>query len=81
VQYFDVNNGAAHFRLSVGPQVIDEWIAADRIPTRRLDGGSSSRRVISGVALRKGDEIRIEGIPDGGETAALDYIEIRAALN
>jgi hypothetical protein len=26
--------------------------------------------------LRPGDEIRIEGIPDGSETAALDYIEV-----
>ena len=26
--------------------------------------------------LRHGDEIRIEGIPDGGEPAAIDYIEI-----
>jgi hypothetical protein len=28
------------------------------------------------VALRKDDEIRIEGTPNGGETAALDYLEI-----
>jgi hypothetical protein len=33
------------------------------------------------VALRAGDEIRIEGIPDGGETAALDYVEIQPAEN
>ena len=37
--------------------------------------------VISGIALHKGDEIRIEGIPDGGETAALDYVEIHPAGN
>ena len=42
----------------------------------RLDSTSSTRRVISGVALRPGDEIRIEGKPDGGEAAALDYLEI-----
>ncbi len=29
--------------------------------------------------LPAGDEIVVEGIPDGAETAALDYIEIRAA--
>ncbi len=29
------------------------------------------------IALRKGDEIRIEGIPNGAEFAPLDYIEIR----
>jgi alpha-glucuronidase len=49
------------------------------LPTRKVDSSSSSRRTIRGLALRKGDEIRIEGIPDGGETAALDYIEIVTA--
>lgn len=76
VQYFDVNTGAARFRVRVGSQVLAEWAAADRIPTRRVDGSSSSRRVISGVFLRPGDTIVVEGEPDGGETAALDYIAI-----
>jgi hypothetical protein len=32
--------------------------------------------VISGVALRPGDQIRVEGFPEGRELAALDYLEI-----
>jgi alpha-glucuronidase len=76
VQYFDVNSGVARYRVRINDQVVDEWTAGDRIPTRRLDGASSSRRVISGLSLRAGDEIRIEGIPNASETAALDYIEI-----
>jgi len=80
VQYFDLNfdrnNGVSRFRLWVGSQLIDEWAAADHLPARKIDGSSSSRRVISGVALRPGDRIRIEGRPDGRGTAALDYIEI-----
>jgi alpha-glucuronidase len=76
VQYFDVNSGVANFRVRINDQIVDEWAAADRIPTRRIDGSSSSRRVISGLPLRSGDEIRIEGIPNAAETAALDYIEI-----
>ena len=76
VEYFDQNNGVSRFRVRVGEQVIDEWTAADRIPTRRMDSSSSTRRVISGVALRPGDRIRIEGVPDGQEQAGLDYIEI-----
>ena len=77
VQYFDVNTGAAQFRLRVGGNVLSEWTAGDRLPTRRLDGSSSYRRVIPDVPLRRGDAIAIEGVPDAGETAALDYIEIR----
>jgi alpha-glucuronidase len=61
----------------VGKQVVDEWTAADRIPSRRLDAGASARRVIAGIALRPGDEIRIEGTPDRGDPAALDYVEVQ----
>ena len=41
-----------------------------------LSSTSSTRRLISGVALRPGDEIRIEGKPDGMDLAGLDYVEI-----
>ena len=79
VRYFDVNNGAAKYRVRVGTQLVAEWSGTDLVPTRRIDSASSSRRVIPGLALRPGDQIRIEGTPEGGETAALDYIEIRPA--
>jgi alpha-glucuronidase len=77
VQYFDTNNGAARYRVRVGSQVVAEWTADDRVPTRKLDGSSSARRVIAGLALRPGDDITIEGMPNEKETAGLDYIEIR----
>ena len=76
VQYFDQMDGVSHYRVLINGQVIDEWAAAERLPTRGLDSSSSTRRLISGIALRSGDEIRIEGRPDGRETAALDYVEI-----
>ena len=76
VEYFDQNDGVSHYRLWVGKQLIDEWAADRKLPTRRLDSTSSTRRQISGVALRPGDEIRVEGVPGGAEQAALDYIEI-----
>ncbi len=77
VQYFDLPGAVSRFRLRVGRQVVDEWAAGDRLPARGIDGASSSRRVVPGIALRPGDEIRIEGVPEGPERAALDYIEIR----
>ena len=76
VQYFDQNNGAARYRVRIGDQLVDEWTAADRFPTQKIDSSSSTRRTITGVALRAGDRIGIEGIPDRGDSAALDYIEI-----
>jgi alpha-glucuronidase len=81
VQYFDQNNGASHFALRVANQLIDEWTAAGHAPSARLDSSSSARRVIRGVALRPGDEIRIEGTPDGGEPAALGYLEIEPEMD
>jgi hypothetical protein len=76
VQYFDMPVGEARYRVLVGKQLVDEWVASDRVPARRLDAGASARRVISSVALRPGDEIRIEGTPDRTDPAALDYVEI-----
>lgn len=78
VRYFDYAQGAARFRLWVGGQLVDEWAADDTLPTRRAepDGTSSTRRMISGIALRPGDKIRVEGVPDGTEDAALDYVEV-----
>ena len=78
VEYFDQNNGAARYRVSVGTQVIDQWTADNHVPSSKIDGSTSTRRAISGIALRPGDVIRIEGRPDGGETAAVDYIEIQS---
>jgi alpha-glucuronidase len=76
IQYFDLPDGDSRFRIYAGNQLLDRWSASDRLPARKLDSSSSSRHVIPGVALRKGDEIRIEATPNGRETAALDYIEI-----
>jgi len=77
IRYFDVNTGAARFRVRIGNRAVGEWTASDRIPTRRLDGSSSSRYVIRDVSLTAGDTIVVEGIPDAAETAALDYVEIQ----
>ncbi len=76
VQYFDQNNGNARYRVKVGEQVVDEWTASNWVPTQKIDSSSSTRRSVTGIALRPGDVIRVEGIPDGGEKAALDYLEL-----
>jgi len=76
VEYFDQNNGKSKFRVLVGEQVVDEWLADDHLPATKPGGDSSTRRRILGLALRPGDNIRIEGLPDGEEHAALDYVEV-----
>jgi alpha-glucuronidase len=76
VQYFDQNNGSSKFQLLINNQVVDQWVADDDLPSAEIGADTSTRRQISGLALRPGDEIRIEGTPEGGESAAVDYIEI-----
>jgi len=76
VQYFDLNDGESKFRVFVGKQLVDEWIADDELPSSRIGGDTSTRREIPGLALRPGDEIRIEGTPNGYEPAPFDYVSI-----
>ena len=78
LQYFDQNNGESKFRVFVGSQLVDEWTADAHLPAFRIGGDSSTRRRIRGLALRPGDEIRIEGMPQGAEPAVLDYVEVLA---
>jgi len=77
VQYFDMPVGNAKFALTVNGQQINSWTAGLRLPARHLGGDSSTRQWIHGVALRPGDEIRIEGSPDREDPAAFDYVELK----
>ncbi len=77
VQYFDTNNGVAQFKVFLNEQQVDEWPANAHLPAKIPNGDTSTRRTISGLALRHGDTIRIQGTRDGGDNAALDYVEIR----
>ena len=51
-------------------------MANDHLPSPKIGGDTSTRHRTVGVRLAPEDEIRIEGVPDRGESAALDYIEI-----
>lgn len=75
-QYCDVSGGAAKYRLSIGGQRVLAWAADDTLPSDNADGHTSTRRTISGIALRSGGVIRIDASPDGNDRAALDYVEI-----
>lgn len=79
VQYFDESDGKSQFKLFVGQQLVDEWTADDHLPTTKPDAHSSTRRCVRGLALRPGDQVRIEATADGSEQAAIDYIEINPA--
>jgi len=79
VQYFDLQGGTAQFTLKVNGQQIATWFADATLPSKRPDGDNSTRRIARGIELKPGDTLRIEGIPDNADPAALDYIEITGA--
>ena len=80
VQYFDLQDGVAHFTLAVNGTEIVSWAANDTLPSRRPNGDNSTRFTLHpdgrGIELKPGDVLRVEGVPDGNDPAALDYIEI-----
>jgi len=76
VQYFDENDGASSFAVSVGGRQIDTWVADDSFPSREPNGHTSTRRTIRNVQLKPGDVVRIEASPDKDEFAVVDYVEI-----
>jgi alpha-glucuronidase len=76
VEYFDQNSGVSHFKFFVAERLVDQWAADDKLPSREADAHTSTCRRILGVTLQPGDEIKIEGQPQGHERACLDYIEI-----
>jgi alpha-glucuronidase len=83
VQYYDQTNGVSQFTLLVAGQPVDHWLADDMLPSRNVqslpNGHTSTRHTARGVALRTGDEIKIEAVADGGERACVDYLEISPA--
>jgi alpha-glucuronidase len=81
VEYFDMSNGVSKFRAFVGDQLVDEWTADLRLPGKVLSADGSLRRRIKALALRAGDVIRIEAVPDNDERAPLDYIEVLPATD
>ncbi len=52
------------------------WTAERNFPTKIPNGDTSVREHMTGIALRPKDRIRIVGIPDQGDDASLDYIEL-----
>jgi len=84
VQYFDLAGGVAHFTLAVNGTELISWAANAEFPSRRPNGDNSTRYTARGpdghgIELKPGDTLTIEGAPDPGDPADLDYIEVDSA--
>jgi alpha-glucuronidase len=86
VLYYDERDGSARFRLRTSdgpagkdgsvPGVSAGWVADRDLPTREPNGHSAVRKTFEGVRLSAGESIALEGTPDGGEHAVVDYVEV-----
>ena len=76
ILYFDQKNGESKFRVTLNGKEISHWTANAQLPATKIGADAATRRNIAGIGLHPGDEIRIEGTPEGAEPAGLDYIEI-----
>ncbi len=79
VQYFDFRHGMSTYDLYLNGKLLKEWPADNSLPADKMNGDTSTRITLSGVALKPGDTLKIEGHPDDGEPALLDYLEISPA--
>ena len=76
VEYFDYLRGASTFRLLLNQQTIATWTADNTLPGDAPNGDTSTRYTLHGVPMRPGDVLSIEGRPDDGEPAPIDYLEV-----
>jgi alpha-glucuronidase len=76
VQYFDFNQGASRFTLWLGSREVAHWQADNTLPTNKMNGHTSTRYVADRVPLHRGDILKVEGQPDDGEPAPIDYMEL-----
>jgi alpha-glucuronidase len=79
VQYFDFRDGMSTYGLYVDGKLIKEWRGDNLLPGDTMNGDTSTRITVNGVALKPGDVLKVEGHPDDGEPAPLDYLEISAS--
>ena len=78
MQYFDPNFGTPRFEVFAGRRRIANWTADRHFLGWGVSADNSTRKVLRNVELRRGETIRIVGIPNGRDTAAVDYISLKA---
>jgi alpha-glucuronidase len=81
VQYYDHSDGAARYRLLVAGREVDRWTADRDLPHVDSNGHTATRHTTRAVSVSKGDAIRVEAVPDRGEPAPVDYVEVTQAAS
>lgn len=80
VRYFDLRTGASQYELLLNGKSLAHWTANAVLPPAvvdpHMDGSTSTLFTVANVRLRPSDTLMLRGIPDQGEPAPVDYLEV-----
>ncbi|KAI9369908.1 alpha-glucuronidase A [Aspergillus egyptiacus] len=82
VNYYDQAIGNSTWTVFLDGEVVGRWngdleYRLGRAPSPYIDGQTAARVTFGGVRVRrKGSRLRIVGVPDGEEPAAVDYVSV-----
>ena len=80
VRYFDLRGGASQYELLLDGKPLAHWTANAVLPPAvvdpHLNGSTSMLFTLPNVHLKPGDTLTLKGVPDQGEPAPIDYIEL-----
>lgn len=79
INYYDMYGGTSQYTAYINDREVAKWAgdAQGRLghqPSIYLDGHSAIRATFHGVKVKKGDVLKIVGVPNGVEPAPLDYV-------
>jgi hypothetical protein len=75
VYYFDETDGESRFKISIAGKWLDSWIAAQDLDDDAPTVNTLTSRIIPGVNIKNGAEIKLFGARDQGEYARVDCLE------
>lgn len=77
--YYDVNGGAADWRLLISDEEVGGWTGdiedhISKAVSGGMDGHTAARMVFKNVTIGSGSTVTVEGSPNGSEGAPVDYV-------
>ncbi|CAG8407104.1 unnamed protein product [Penicillium salamii] len=84
VNYYDLYGGQSQWKIYLNDRKIGQWVGNNEenlshTPSIYLDGHSATRVKFRKIKVKRGDQLKIFGMPDGTEPAPLDYVALLPA--
>ncbi|CAG8215811.1 unnamed protein product [Penicillium salamii] len=84
VNYYDLYGGQSQWKIYLNDRRIGQWVGnseetLSHTPSIYLDGHSATRVKFRQIEVKRGDHLKIVGMPDGTEPAPLDYVALLPA--